>query len=62
MLTKTEPEAEPWLTWRPRAADARGAEARAAGAFGVVERVRPAPVDLEAGLRGVGLRAAISQN
>ena len=62
MLTRTEPEAELWLTWRPLAADALGAEARAAGAFGVVERVRPAPVDLEAGLRGVGLRAAIPQN
>lgn len=62
MLTSTEPEAEPWLTWRPLTAAALGAEARAAGAFGVVERVRPAPVDLEAGLRGVGLRAAIPQN
>jgi len=62
MATNTEPEADDWLAWRPLAAEALGAEARAAGAFGVVERVRPAPVDLEAGLRGVGLRAAISQN
>jgi hypothetical protein len=58
MVTKTEPEPEPeregWLVWR--------AEARATGAFGVAERVRAAPVDLEAGLRGVGLRAAIPQN
>lgn len=55
MATKTEPE-PPWV-WR-----VLGAVALATGVRGAAARVRGALLALEAGLRGVGLRAAIQQN
>lgn len=57
MAVKAEPESRPAAAWRLLGAEERGVVVRGAAA-----RVRGALLALEAGLRGVGLRAAMPQN